>query len=134
MNCVLLAFVLLLSCSHSKLVFTGSDLADDILLKSNLTVIIKPHCQKSQTIVRALEEAKIDYNVLQSTILVCTFLGFFELFYCFCFQGDKLESLKEKLSKLVPRKPRSQTIPAVICNKRYIGGINRLNSFLHFIL
>lgn len=65
-----LGFLFVFLEADAKLVFTGSDVADDIILSSNLTVLIQPHCQNSEDVIKALEKAKIGYNVLQSVILV----------------------------------------------------------------
>lgn len=70
MICFLLSLLLSISNAHSKLVFTGVSMVDDIILTSNLTVLIKAQDQQSLMITNALGRQNIDYNVAHSSIIV----------------------------------------------------------------
>ena len=70
MSFSLFVFIAVLYSSESKLIFTGNDVADQIILTSNLTVLISPGNPSSTQIIQELERNHIEYNVVQTSILV----------------------------------------------------------------
>eukprot|EP00770_Monocercomonoides_exilis_P013070 MONOS_13013.1-p1 / transcript=MONOS_13013.1 / gene=MONOS_13013 / organism=Monocercomonoides_exilis_PA203 / gene_product=Glutaredoxin 8 / transcript_product=Glutaredoxin 8 / location=Mono_scaffold00766:17470-18036(-) / protein_length=156 / sequence_SO=supercontig / SO=protein_coding / is_pseudo=false len=109
-----LAVISLLNFVSPREVFTGDKFMDGVILDSKLTVLIKPKCPDCYKITNALETAGVPYNVLQTMTL-----------------GAAVEDAKKILSKIPPQKPASQVIPAVICNKRYIGGLNEIMNYVN---
>ena len=61
---------------RAKEVFSGNVLMYEVILESKLTVLIKPKCQECMKITQLLESQHVDYNVLQTVTLVCTFKYF----------------------------------------------------------
>ena len=61
---------LLVSLTLQKEILTGDKFLDSMILDSQLNVLIKPKCAECQKVIKMLEQAHVDYNLVQTSTLV----------------------------------------------------------------